>query len=89
MNLPMLNQSPATYFIYKDEGRVFEHIGLWNDTSVTVTGVGEPERIRALQVTEGVLDALRAEPLLGRRFTGDDDSPRTPQRVILTHAYAR
>ena len=87
MNVPMLNQSPATYFIYKDEGRVFEHIGIWNDTAVTVTGVGEPERIVAMQVTQGVLDALRVEPLLGRRFTADDDSPRTPRRVILTHAY--
>ena len=87
MNVPMLNQSPATYFIYKDEGRVFEHIGIWNDTAVTVTGVGEPERIVAMQVTQGVLDALRVEPLIGRRFTADDDSPRTPRRVILTHAY--
>jgi predicted permease len=87
MNIPNLNQSPATYFIYKDEGRTFEHIGIWSDTSVTVTGVGDPERIRALLVTEGILESLRVEPILGRRFTPDDDSPRTPQRVILTHAY--
>ena len=87
MNIPNLNQSPATYFIYKDEGRAFEHIGIWSDTSVTVTGVGEPERVRALLVTEGILESLRVEPILGRRFTPDDDSPRTPQRVILTHAY--
>ncbi len=51
MNIPLLNQSPATYFTYREEGRVFEDIGLWDNTSVSVTGTGEPERIQALLVT--------------------------------------
>ncbi|HUR81735.1 MAG TPA: ABC transporter permease, partial [Thermoanaerobaculia bacterium] len=38
-------------------------------------------------VNDGTLAALRVEPLIGRRFNADDDSPRTPERVMLTHAY--
>jgi putative ABC transport system permease protein len=87
MNIPLLNQSPATYFTYRDEGRVFEDIGMWDNTSVSVTGAGEPERIEALLVTDGTLGVLRVEPLLGRRFSREDDSPGTPERAILTHAY--
>src|SRR5687768_3685686 len=31
MNLPMLNQSPATYFVYRDDGQTFEDIGMWDN----------------------------------------------------------
>jgi putative ABC transport system permease protein len=87
LGAPIVNQSPATYLTYRDEGRVFEDIGLWDTTAVAVTGTGEPERVAALLVTDGTLNLLRVQPLLGRRFTADDDSPRTPERVMLTHAY--
>jgi hypothetical protein len=87
LNLPLLNQSPTTYFVYRDEGRVFEHIGLWDTTAVSITGSGEPERVRGLLVTDDTLPALGVQAALGRRFTPDDDSPRSPERVMLMHAY--
>ena len=87
LGFPVMNQSPATYFTYREEARVFEDIGLWDNTAVSVTGSGEPERVQALLVTDGTLSLLRVEPVLGRRFTKDDDSPRTPERVLLCHAY--
>jgi putative ABC transport system permease protein len=87
MNIPLLNQSPATYFTYREEGRVFEDIGLWDNTSVSVTGTGEPERIQALLVTDGTLPVLRVQAVLGRIFTNADDKPGAPGRVLLTHGY--
>jgi predicted permease len=87
LGFPLMNQSPATYFTYREEAKVFEDIGLWDNTAVSVTGTGEPERVQALLVTDGTLPLLRVEPLLGRRFTKDDDSTRTPERVLLSHAY--
>ena len=87
MNAPIVNQSPATYLTYRDDNRVFENIGLWQDTAVSVTGTGEPERVAALNVTDGVLPVLNVHPVLGRNFSADDDSPRTPERVILSNAY--
>jgi predicted permease len=87
LGFPLMNQSPATYLTYRAEGRVFEEIGLWDNTSVSVTGAGEPERVSALLVTDGTLALLRVNPQIGRRFTADDDSPKSPERVMLTHAY--
>ena len=87
LGFPLMNQGPATYFTYRDSNRTFEEIGLWDNTTVSVTGSGEPERIEALLVTDGTLPVLRIQPQLGRRFSADDDSPRTPERVMLTHAY--
>jgi putative ABC transport system permease protein len=87
MNIPVLNQSPATYLTYRDENRVFENIGLWDNTAVSITGTGEPERVVALYVTDNVLPALNVQPSLGRGFTAEDDSPRAPERVMLSQAY--
>lgn len=87
LGFPLMNQGPATYFTYREENRTFEDIGLWDNGTVTVTGIGEPERVEALLVTDGTLPVLRIQPQLGRRFTADDDSPRTPERAMLTHAY--
>ena len=70
--------SPATYLIYREEGRVFEDIGLWDSAAVSVTGSGEPERVQVLLVTDGTLRLLRVKPVLGRRFTAEDDSPGRP-----------
>jgi len=87
LNLKNLELSAATYFTYREEGRYFEDIGIWNTSAVSVTGTGEPERIQALLVTDGLLGVLRVEPFIGRAFTRDDDSPRAPERVLLAHGY--
>ncbi len=87
LGIPNLNMSPATYLVYREEGRVFQDIGLWDNGAVSVTGSGEPERIQVLFVTDGTLSLLHVNPILGRSFTAEDDSPKTPERVILSHAY--
>ena len=87
IGVPLLNQAPAFYLTYREEGHTFEDIGLWDTTAVAVTGIGEPERVTALEVTDGTLAVLRVQPAIGRRFTAEDDSPRTPERVMLAHAY--
>jgi len=87
LGIPILNMAPSYYFVYREEGRVFEDVGLWNGGAVSVTGTGEPERVQALFVTDGTLSLLHVNPILGRHFTADDDSPKTPERAILSHAY--
>ncbi len=87
LGIQLMNQSPATYFTYRDHTRVFEDIGMWDSQQVSVTGDGEPERVQALMVTDGTLPLLGVRPAAGRLFTRDDDAPGRPQRVILTHGY--
>jgi putative ABC transport system permease protein len=82
-----LNQSAATYFMYRDSAQVFEDIGLWSSGSATITGRGEPEQVQTLNVTDGTLGVLGVRPALGRGFTRDDDLPTGPDTVILSHRY--
>src|SRR5438876_985567 len=87
MGIPQLNQSPSTYFIYREHSRVFEDVGIWETGSVSITGRGEPERVRALYFSDGTLPILGVTPLAGRFFTRADDSVGAPQTTVLTYGY--
>jgi putative ABC transport system permease protein len=82
-----VNVSPTMYFSYREEGRAFQQVGIWSQGGVTVTGFSEPEQVRSLFVTQGVLDAVGVPPALGRWFSREDDSPGSPETVLLTHGY--
>src|SRR5689334_5618744 len=87
IGLPLVNQSPSFYLTYRETNRTLEDTGIWQSYAVAVTGTGEPERVPALAVSDGILPVLRVQPVLGRRFTAEDDSPKAPERVMLTHAF--
>jgi predicted permease len=82
-----LNQGPAFHLVFREENKVFEDVGLWRNTSVSITGMAEPERVEGLIVTDGIFPILRVQPAIGRTFSRADDSPDTPETVILSHAY--
>src|SRR6266567_3477049 len=84
-----LNMSPSNYLIYREHGRTFADVGLYQGDSVSVTGVAEPEQVRALKVSDGTLPLLGIPPLLGRTFTKQDDAPGAPETVMLTYGYWR
>jgi predicted permease len=82
-----MQASPATYLTFREEGRVFEDIGMWRTDTVTVTGLAEPEQVDALTATDGLLPLLGIQPQRGRWFTRQDDSPGSPLTVMLTYGY--
>jgi len=100
LDLPGINQfnwplSPAEYFTFREQGRTFQDIGLYytgfggNLYSANVTGLGRPEHVPALGVTDGVLPILEVTPLLGRSFTRADDEPGSPDTLMITCGYWR
>jgi len=87
INIKNLNMAPSVYFTYLENNRTFESLGLYTGDMVSVTGVAEPERVRALDVTYGLFPTLGARPLLGRVFSAKDDSAGSPETVILSYGY--
>jgi predicted permease len=87
INIPVLNQGPTNYFVYRDENRSFEDFALWDGAAVSITGTGEPERVQAVRVTDGALGILGVAPAVGRTFAREDDIPGAPDRVMLAHGY--
>ena len=82
-----LNCSPSMYFTYREQSRTFQEFGLWSNNGSTITGQGEPEVLETLLVTYGTLQALGVQPAIGRWFSEADDTPGTPDTVILTYGY--
>ena len=85
-NMPM---APFLYFIEREQNTTFEDIGVYAGDSLSVTGVGQPEHVQGLDVTDGTLPILGVKPALGRLFTRRDDSPGAPQTVLLSYGYWR
>ena len=80
----------SMYFTYRDHNETFEQFGLWGRGSSTAngtTGAAEPEQLMSVWVTKGTLDALGVQPLFGRWFTQEDDTPGSAETVILSNAY--
>jgi putative ABC transport system permease protein len=82
-----LNMAPATYFVYRDETRTMTDVAMYRRGSASVTGLGDPEQVLTLNVTDGALPILGVRPLLGRVFARKDDTPGSPETVILTYGY--
>jgi predicted permease len=98
LDLPGINQfnwplSPQEYLTFREQSRTFEDIGLYytgfggNLYSANVTGLGRPEHVPALGVTDGVLPILEVTPLLGRSFTRADDEPGSSDTLMITFGY--
>ncbi len=89
LGLKSTGAAPFLYFTYREDGRVFQDVALWTGDTVSVTGLAEPEEVRCIVVTDGLLPMLGAAPALGRLFSKQDDSPGGAETVILTAGYWR
>jgi predicted permease len=79
--------SPSMYFTYADENRIFQSVGVWTSGPMTITGLAEPEEVRGVQVTDGILQALSVPPLLGRWLDRSDQAPQGAATLMLTYSY--
>src|SRR6267378_230819 len=79
--------SPSMYFTYAEQNRSFQALGVWIPGTANVTGLAEPEQVRAVNVSDGVLQALAVPPTLGRWFSQADQIPNGPERVMLSYGY--
>jgi predicted permease len=79
--------SPSMYVTYAEQNRTFQSLGVWITGTANVTGLEEPEQVRTVAVSDGVLQALGTPPGVGRWFSVADQIPRGPERVMLSYGY--
>jgi putative ABC transport system permease protein len=79
--------SPQMLAIYGPNGRAFDELGMWRPDQAALTGLGDPEHLNTLLVTQGILRALGVQPVMGRWFSRADDQPGAPETVILSNGY--
>ncbi|HEX5423033.1 MAG TPA: ABC transporter permease [Candidatus Acidoferrales bacterium] len=79
--------SPSMYFTYSEHNRSFQSMGVWIPGTASVTQLSEPEQVRTVSITDGVLEALDVPPLLGRWLSAEDQDPHGAQRAMLSYGY--
>jgi predicted permease len=78
--------SASMYVTYADHNQTFQSLGVWIAGTANVTGMAEPEQVRTVSVSDGVLQTLGVPPAVGRWFSVDQ-VPNGPGRVMLSYGY--
>jgi len=82
-----IEQSDATYLLYRRDNRVFTDVGAYRAAAVNLGGVAggvAAERVSATLVTAGVFNVLAVAAERGRVLTDDDTRPGAPAAVVLS-----
>ena len=79
--------SPSMYFTYADHNRTFQSMGVWSNGTANLTGLAEPEQVRVVAVTDGILQTLAVSPVTGRWLSAADQIPQAPKTVMLSYGY--
>ena len=87
VDIPRAGIAPFLYFTYHEQSRTLDDVGIYNSDDVSITGVAEPEQVRALNVTQTVLPILGVQPALGRMFSRQDDTPGSPRTALISYGY--
>jgi predicted permease len=82
-----LHLSPSMYFTYAEQNRTFQSMGVWDTGAASVTGLAEPEQVRTVDVSDGVLQTLRVPPAAGRWLSQTDQIPHGAESVMLSYGY--
>jgi putative ABC transport system permease protein len=76
----------ATFLDWKAQNNVFESMAAFGiDEALSLTGDHEPERLTAVPVSANLFEVLGVNPILGRTFRVEEETPGRDQVVILSH----
>ena len=82
-----LQLSPSMYFTFARQNHSFESIGIWTTRNANITGLALPEEVRTALLSDGMLQTLNVQPLLGRWFNAADQEPHGAPTILLSYGY--
>jgi predicted permease len=83
----LLDLSPSMFVTYSENNRTFQALGVWTTRTMSVTGLAEPEEVRGVLISDGVLEALDVQATLGRWLISPDHVPGNAATVLLSYGY--
>jgi predicted permease len=78
----------TAYFAWLNEASTIEDLAAWSQATVTLSGAGEPDRIRIAQNTASLFRVLGARPIVGSVFEEKDETDKSSV-VILSESLWR
>jgi predicted permease len=86
---PALPVNIDIYYEWRKQMTSFESIGIARATVFNLTGSGQPEQVRAANISATIFPVLGVQPPLGRAFTEEEDQSGHDQVVILADSLWR
>jgi putative ABC transport system permease protein len=80
-----VNVTQGLFAYYRERSRTFESMAAYDTGSVSLTGGGEPERLSCANVTFDYFSILGKQPLYGRAFLPQEDTPGKNNVAILSY----
>jgi predicted permease len=80
--------APANYLDWVRGARSFQSLAAFDGFSATLTGRGEPERLRAAGASGTFFTTLGVQAEAGRTLLPEDDRPGAPAVAVLGHGLA-
>lgn len=77
--------SPSDFNDWRDQNSTFSHLSALNNWAPTLTGRDEPEALVGALVSHDMFNLLGVTPMLGRSFLPEEDQPKAPNVVMLSH----
>ena len=75
----------GNFLDWRSRNQIFEQLGALFDTNMNLTGIGEPQRIESCVVTANFFQVLGVQPMLGRSFPPESETPGSAFTVIISH----
>lgn len=69
----------------RDQNRTLADLAAFSNRGFSLTGAGDPERLRGAAVSARFFDVMQVAPFLGRTFRSDEDQPGAEPLAILSH----
>ncbi len=77
----------ANFIDWKQQSRSFRALAAFQTQDANLTGIGEPERVQACQVSSEYFAVLGMKPVLGRTFRADEAEPGRAFSVVLSNGF--
>src|SRR5579884_2883133 len=77
------------YYSLRDENRIFDDVGAFDNSTVNWTGTEAPEQLDSAQVTPSFFRVMGTQPMLGCYFAPQEQGSKAPPIVVLSYAFWR
>lgn len=82
---PTITTSYENYLDWRDQSSSFESMEATMFTNLTLTGIGDPERIPTRRATAGLFPLLSVKPVAGRAFLPEEDRAGGAPVVMVSY----
>ena len=83
--LPHVDLNDSMFAYYRDRSRTFEKLAAFEGAEFSLTGLADPEVLPGASVTFNYFNVVGKEPLLGRTFLAQEDTPGNNNVAILSY----